>query len=94
MRNVDNISLIIPVYNEEIVIKKTLENLININLKGEIILVNNSCTDKTFDIVDNFIANISDKNYINKKIIKELKQGYGYSLITGINNASYETILI
>lgn len=63
-----DISIVIPAYNVEKYIKRTIESAINQTLKTiEIIIVNDGSTDKTLDIIHNLA--IKDKRIIviNKK---------------------------
>src|SRR3989344_2985166 len=56
------VSIIVPVHNEEFTIKDTLESLININYpkdKIEIIVVNDSSTDRTEEIVEGYKNNFN-----------------------------------
>ncbi|EKE15471.1 MAG: glycosyltransferase [uncultured bacterium] len=78
------VSVVIPVYNEEKLIKNCLDSLIMQDVKAdEIIIVDNNCTDNTINIV---------RKYSNIRIIKEKKQGMIPSRNTGFNNAKYEII--
>lgn len=80
-----NVSVIIPVFNEEKNIKKCLESILNQEEKAdEIIVIDNNSTDKTIDIV---------KKYKNIKIIKEKKQGITQSRNTGFNNAKGDILI-
>lgn len=85
-----DISLIIPVYNEERVLKKTLERLHFIvnNEKNswEIIFVNDGSTDKTLDILKSF------KYKFFKIVSYPANQGKGFALKKGIEIASGEKI--
>jgi len=79
------LSIIIPVYNEEKNIKKTLNSIVNQKIKAdEIIVVDNNCTDKTIDIV---------KKYKKIKVIKEKKQGIGAARTAGFNNANGDILI-
>ena len=67
-KNIDKISVIIPYLNEQNNILETLQKITNINIKGEIILVDNNSNDNTTEIVENFITNFESnileiKNY-------------------------------
>ncbi|MFH0979388.1 MAG: glycosyltransferase family A protein [Candidatus Roizmanbacteria bacterium] len=74
------VSIIVPVYNEEKNIKNCLDSLIKQEEKPEeIIIVDNNCTDKTFDIV---------KKYPGIIIIKEKKQGIAHARNAGFNTAN------
>lgn len=85
------ISVIIPAYNEEKAIGKTIDQIIHYfqkhkEFKGsEIIVVNDGSTDKTYDEIIKRDVIVVD-NGCNK--------GYGYSLKKGIEKAKHEMIAI
>jgi len=85
-----SISIIIPAYNEEKNIKKTIEDIKssikNINHKIEIIVVDDGSIDKTAKILSS-INNI-------KVLRHETNRGYGASLKTAIKKSSSEYIAI
>ena len=88
--NIINLSIIIPIYNEE---KTLLEVLNRINLLKEfcnleIIVVNDGSTDKSNNI-------IKKNNKLYDKLIDLKKNcGKGKAVIEGIKNCSQEYILI
>ena len=90
----DNISLIIPLYNEENRIKKNLSFIQNFLKKKniEVIFVNDGSSDNSEKIIKKFIS----KN--NKKFIKYLsyKQnvGKGYAIKKGVLSSKKRWILI
>ena len=55
IKDISKISVIIPFYNEELVIKKTLNKITSIGIKGEILLINNCSTDNSIRIIEEFI---------------------------------------
>ena len=61
------VSIIVPAFNEEENISNALDDIISsfvrLNIKGEIIVVNDGSTDKTENIVKKFISNY---NFIKK----------------------------
>ncbi len=85
------ISIIIPVYNEEEIIVsllKEMENVMNHSrLSSEIIVVNDGSTDKTMEALKSSGLNIKVFNH-------KVNRGYGASLKTGICNAQHETVVI
>jgi len=88
----NEISIIIPIYNEEEVIKDVIQKVINFlnkyNYKNEIIAVNDGSTDKTGLILEDF------RNLPNLKIITHpYNKGYGASLKTGARVARYDWLL-
>lgn len=85
------ISIIIPVYNEEIYIKKILYkiNLIK-NLKKEIIIVNDGSNDETLKILKD-----NDCNKLYDKLISyDKNMGKGYAVRQGINQSSGDIVII
>jgi len=84
------ISIIIPVYNEEKAIEQTIEGLkkelSKLGLDYEIVVVNDASTDKTRGILEK-IEGI-------KLIDHPENRGYGAALKTGIKNSVYDWILI
>ncbi len=83
------LSVIIPAYNEERAIAQTIEDLkqeLNkLDLNYEIIVVNDSSTDKTKEILEK-IEGI-------KLINHPFNRGYGASLKTGIEKAQFDNLL-
>lgn len=78
------VSVVIPVFNEERLIKRCLESLMGqVEKPDEIIIVNNNSTDNTIKIV---------KNY-NVKIISENFRGIGYARNAGFNGVSGDIIV-
>ena len=85
-----DLSIIIPVYNEEVSIEETIEKtkktIKNIDMKTEIIIVNDCSKDRSHEI----LKNIEDIIYLRHPKNK----GYGASLKTGIKNAKGDLIAI
>jgi len=80
------ITIVIPVFNEEESISKTLLNLKNISGIDEIIVVDDGSTDNSYYIM----KNISGIKFIHHKE----NRGYGAAIKTGIKNSKHETIVI
>lgn len=81
-----DISIIIPVYNEEKNISKTLKNIINdfkTHYNYEVIVVCDGCKDKTEKIA----KEISKKNERIKVFGYEKNKGKGYALTYGVNKS-------
>lgn len=73
-----NVSVVIPVYNEEKYIGQCLQGFMNQEEKAdEIIVVDNNCKDATVDIARKF----------NVTILKETRQGLIYARNKGFNSA-------
>ena len=85
------VSIIIPVRNEELVIKKTIEQLENelSNLPYEIIFVNDFSTDRTFELIKEISDTKTQINLYNNK-----KKGLGSAITEGIDKAQGEAVCI
>lgn len=88
-----NLSIIIPIYNESENIEKLLsvlnKNLNNLNLKSEIILVDDGSSDNSV-----FLIKKNIKIYNNLKLIS-FRRNYGQTaaMMAGFNNSSGEIII-
>lgn len=82
----NELTIIIPVYNEEASINNTLNELLDFSKskKWELLVVNDGSTDKTGEIL---------QGYSSLRVVTHpYNKGYGASLKTGIKNASSELI--
>lgn len=89
------LSIIIPVYNEEKTILEVLQivSQVKLSIGKEIIIVNDGSTDKTSEIVKNFIKNYGRGS--NKFILIEKENGgKGSAVKSGIKNSNGEIIII
>ncbi len=78
------ISLVIPVYNEEMFIEGCLQSIQKLQLPPhEVIVVNNNCTDRTMEIVQRF-------SFVS--VIQEKKQGMIAARNAGFNMATGDII--
>jgi len=82
------VSVIIPSYNEEKTLKKVIEKVLKQKNISEIIVVDDGSKDKTWKILKSII-NPKVKAFRHKK-----NQGKGSAIITGINKAKFDYILI
>jgi len=91
------LSVIVPAWNEEVGIVKTISSLINTNYSNmEILVVDDGSTDGTSQRVMNFIDKLNNKSVKKAKQIKLINQkngGKGKALNTGIQNAKGDLIL-
>jgi len=89
------LSVVIPAFNEELRILQTLDYSLNYlknqNYPFEIIVVNDGSTDKTKEVVQNFINNNS--NYNLKIIGYDKNRGKGYAVNYGMTRALGEIVL-
>lgn len=82
------ISIIVPVYNQEEYLNKSILSAINQSYKNiEIIIINDGSTDKSVKILEKF-ANIDDRI----KIIHQKNQGLVGATLTGIKNSTGDYI--
>lgn len=89
-KNNFNLSIIVPVYNEEEALTGVLsaitETINPLGINYEIIAVNDCSTDRSAEILKNFP--------FVKTINHTLNKGYGASLKTGIKNSLHDWIMI
>lgn len=88
----NKLSVIIPSYNEDKTILNIIQNVLKQPETGEIIVVNDGSKDNSKDILDKF-----KKSNPNKKItiiIHDKNKGKGAAIITGINAASFNYLII
>ncbi len=98
--DVTKVSVLIPAYNEEVGILKTLNSVINTNYPElEIIVINDGSTDETHQLVSKFIQRYEQEHSptdVNVAVIKYLKLpngGKAKALNQGLRIASGEIIL-
>ena len=75
------LSIVVPVYNEEKTLLKSLQSLKNLNSnlgKHEIIVINDGSTDNSGKILN------ENKNLYDKLISNESNRGKGYSIKRGL----------
>jgi dolichol-phosphate mannosyltransferase len=85
------VSIIIPIRNEELILKNIVDQLENKlkSLPCEIVLINDFSSDNTFSILEKLIQNKNQfKLYDNKK------KGLGGAITEGINKSTGESICI
>jgi len=82
------VSVIVPTYNAEDTIEDCIKSLLNLNYpknKLQIIIINNSSTDKTSEILNKYINNVT--------ILFESKKGAPAARNKGLINATGEVIV-
>ena len=90
-----DVSVIVPIYNEEQYLPNILESIyqvkvLNKSIKFEIIMVNDGSTDSSSEISSKFAAKNLDVKFIDNKV----NQGKGAAVQQGILHASGNFILI
>lgn len=78
------VSLIFPAYNEEKNITHAIQDFNNIGVFDEILVVDNNSNDNT--------ARFAKGKHV--RVIKELKQGYGFALQRGLREAKGDYIVL
>ena len=92
MPNNIDVSIIVPAYNEEKVISDCLNSLLALDYpknKYEIIIINDGSTDKTADIINDFV-----KTYPNIVLLSKENGGKASAQNLGLKHASGRFILI
>lgn len=85
------VSFIIPAYNVEKYISKTLESLLNqTNKNFEIIVVNDGSTDKTLEVANNILQRSKFKNF---KIINKENGGVSSARNAGLKEAKGDYVI-
>lgn len=88
MSDKPKLSIIVPVYNSEKCLRKTIESALNQSLKNiEVICVNDGSTDESLSILENM-----QKKYLNLKVIDKKNAGVWKARIDGIKYANGEYI--
>lgn len=87
MQTNTKVSVLIPVYNEEVGIKLLLDKIIELKYHElyEIIIINDGSTDHSLEVV---------KTYPVKVFTHSVNKGYGAALKTGIRKAKGEKVVI
>ena len=85
------VSIIIPIRNEELILKNIVDQLENKlkSLPYEIVLINDFSSDNTFSILEKLIQNKNQFKLYNNK-----KKGLGGAISEGINKSTGELICI
>ncbi len=90
------LSIVIPVYNEELYITKILDRVLAIkltnNIRKELIIVNDCSTDNSEEIIQKYIQEHPEQaiNYYRH----DINQGKGAALHTGISKATGDYLII
>jgi len=88
MSNINKLSIIIPVFNEEKTLSEILEKVLSLNLNKEVVIIDDFSTDGTREKIEK----ISNKNI--KIIYQKNNQGKGAAIREGIKAATGDYIVI
>ena len=87
------LSVIIPVYNEEKTISEIIRRVKAVNLKKEIIIVEDGSTDRTKEILEEVVKQKNDDNEI-KLVCRSRKSGKGEAIRTGLKEVTGDIVII
>ncbi len=87
------LSVIMPVYNEEKTIAEIIHRVRAVNLKKEIIIVEDGSTDKTKEVLKEIIKQKDGNNEI-KLISRPKKYGKGTAIRTGLKEVTGDIVII
>jgi len=90
VKRVAQVCLIIPAYNEELTITKTLEAFDSIAKDITILIVDNCSRDKTYELASNF----ESKNRNNTLVVKEQSPGKANAFRKGLSSVAAECYVI
>jgi len=96
---IKSLSIIFPVFNEELRLKSSFNHIKSFlkkkkKLKIEIIFVDDGSKDNSYKLIVKFVNNFKLKNKVKFKIVKsETNLGKGAALKLGVEKAAYDWIL-
>ena len=94
-----SLSIIFPVFNEELRLKSSFNHIKNFlrkkkKFKTEIIFVDDGSKDNSYNLIEKYIKETKKNKKINMKIIKSKNNlGKGHALKMGVKKAKYDWIL-
>jgi len=96
---ITSLSIIFPVFNEELRLKSSFNHIANFlrkkkKFKTEIIFVDDGSKDNSYNLIEKFINKLKRNSRINIKVIRSKNNlGKGHALKLGIKKAKYDWIL-
>ena len=86
----ENLTVIIPFYNEEKFIEQSIYRVLNSNIADEILLIDDGSTDSSYEIVNEIIKTISFARILKNK--KNLGKGNALNVARKHINTSHVVI--
>ena len=83
-----DLTVLVPAYNEESSIRKTIEEISRYNPKAKILVINDASTDRTLDIIKKLKLGYKNLDFISHK----KNGGYGAALKTGFLNVKTDYV--
>jgi len=84
MYNEKKVSIVFPAYNEELYIRRAIEDFFIPGIVDEIVVVNNNSRDRTAE----------EASQTNARVVLETRQGYGFALQRGMREATGDLIIL
>jgi glycosyltransferase involved in cell wall biosynthesis len=84
MYNEKKVSVVFPAYNEELYIRRAIEDFFIPGIVDEIVVVNNNSRDRTAE----------EASQTNACVVLETRQGYGFALQRGMREATGDLIIL
>ena len=88
------VSVVIPVYNEEVFVATTVKRVISTGVVSEIIIVDDFSTDGTRDVLKSLEKKLSTSKCRINLIFQERNQGKGAALRRGFRSVTKDIIII
>jgi len=96
---IKSLSIIFPVFNEELRLKSSFSHIASFlkkkkNFKIEIIFIDDGSKDNSYNLITGFIQNLKTSNRIKIKVIKSKRNlGKGSALKLGVKKAKHDWVL-
>jgi len=87
---VNNLSVLVPFFNEEKTLFKSVSNLISANVSNEIILINDNSTDNSLKIAEELVA----KNECVELINSDKNLGKGNAISLGLKKVNSDFVIV
>tara|TARA_B100001250_G_scaffold330274_1_gene295139 strand:+ start:416 stop:1132 length:717 start_codon:yes stop_codon:yes gene_type:complete len=85
-----SLGIIVPFYNEEKFLEKSVSRLLKLQIVDQIVLVDDCSSDNSYSIAENFVKN-NNKILLTKTLINE---GKGSAVNTGLNLISTSHVIV